>query len=252
MRDDPHVNTKWKNILAEDSQLHSSFSHFPHSLSLSRMKNKEGKDELEWESGEGDWMEEQAWKGKQDQPKSMDLSFTIFFMPWLAQELSPLVFLASTPKSSSYLHAWMDHGHWKFPHHLKSKIQSCYNSILSSFLKLSLSCGLMELLQGILKSLSWLGNKDAHGFIFIFGGKEPIKSQANLSWPISRICLRFIMIYGLIFYHIVHLITKIQTLAILSLVTYLSHLANIWYMQDAQLLSSKVESPSKSYEKLRA
>jgi hypothetical protein len=46
MRDDPHVNMKWKNIPAEDSQLHSSFSHFPHSLSLSRMK-KEGKDELE-------------------------------------------------------------------------------------------------------------------------------------------------------------------------------------------------------------
>ena len=96
----PHVSTNGRYFPTPEPQLHSLSPHFPHTLSLSlEGRTREGKDELEWESGEEeDGEENQDCKGWQDQHLDQALELPQPLISWLAHELSVLIILRSIPK----------------------------------------------------------------------------------------------------------------------------------------------------------
>jgi hypothetical protein len=84
--------------------------------------------------------EERAARSAQDQGHELHHLHHLMFS---SRALSSY-FLELNPQTLTQvsLHAWMDHELWKLLYHPKSKIKSCYNSILSCFLQ---SLSLMNL-----------------------------------------------------------------------------------------------------------
>jgi hypothetical protein len=164
------------------------FTHSPPPLSLEwRTRRKERWTRMrKWRRRRRDEKsrEERAARSAQDQGHELHHLHHLMFS---SRALSSY-FLELNPQTLTQvsLHAWMDHELWKLLYHPKSKIKSCYNSILSCFLQ-SLSHEFMEFLQELSNPSLWLGSKVTQGFIFILVAWEPPKIRAKFSCPISRI-----------------------------------------------------------------
>jgi hypothetical protein len=120
--------------------------------------------------------EERAARSAQDQGHELHHLHHLMFS---SRALSSY-FLELNPQTLTQvsLHAWMDHELWKLLYHPKSKIKSCYNSILSCFLQsLSLSW-IYGIFARIVKSFSMAWKQGYTRLYLHLGGMGTTKNQS--------------------------------------------------------------------------